>query len=189
MNVNGSPDGHESYKQRQIQKDSINREMKSHQMNSAQDKLLELSNLRLDKILDKEARSSRNTTRGIQQEQQSIHKCTPPTEIWLKQHEAQYQAWKDREREKLLKRHKSVIKSYRLPSEESCERQLKLVRSKTFLARDKSPPELKRRGSVHTRPTEGTDEPTIMRPRRRTSRRNTVSFSDVSSRRSSVDSL
>ncbi|ESO93552.1 hypothetical protein LOTGIDRAFT_161658 [Lottia gigantea] len=186
MNVAILKESEVSPRRRKSHVDSMNREMRSLQLNCAQDKLLEMNNSRLDKELHKEYRCSRRTTRGLKQEQDHINKRTPSTEIWMRQHRDQYESWKAREREKLLKRHKSLIKSYRIPNDETRDFQMNLVRSKTFVARDrpKSPKAgiLRRRSTISDQERPGGYQGQGLR------KRHSVAFSDVSSRRSSVDS-
>ncbi|XP_067681413.1 uncharacterized protein [Haliotis asinina] len=93
----------------------LNRELKSHQKNCVQDRLLQESNSRFDRSHRKESKTQTYIREGIKKEQGSIVTRTPSISEWMKQHQRHMDAWKEQERQRLENRHRYMIRQYRIP--------------------------------------------------------------------------
>ncbi|XP_046379946.1 uncharacterized protein LOC124151492 isoform X1 [Haliotis rufescens] len=99
----------------------LNRELKSHQKNCVQDRLLKESNSRFDRSHKKESKTQTFIREGIQREHGSIVSRTPSISEWMKQHQRHMDAWKEQERQKLENRHRYMIRQYRIPKVKSLD--------------------------------------------------------------------
>ena len=108
---------------------SVDRELKSLKRNSIHEKRLSEENKKVDMHIRREAKFTERQKEMLRKDCKVIESKSPSLDEWQKQHQATYNSWKEREREKINKQFRTKTR-YHNPNIETysslpkCQRSL-----------------------------------------------------------------